>query len=85
MASSGGGRLEEVPCGGRGGANASYKRQRSQHGVTETMKVPNRGNSLTMDHGWREVADTALVNRNRKVRHLQEPKSAPSVGVCEPA
>ena len=29
-------------------------------GVTEIVKIPNRGHSLTIDHGWREVAQTAL-------------------------
>ena len=29
-------------------------------GVTEIKKIPNRGHSLTIDSGWREVADTAL-------------------------
>jgi pimeloyl-ACP methyl ester carboxylesterase len=41
-------------------ANASYKRQRRNSSVTEITKVPNRGHSLTIDSGWREVADTAL-------------------------
>jgi non-heme chloroperoxidase len=41
-------------------ANAAYKRQRRNQGVTEIVKVPNRGHSLTIDHGWREVAQTAL-------------------------
>ena len=41
-------------------ANASYKRQRRNPGMTEIVKVPNRGHSLTIDHGWREVAQTAL-------------------------
>jgi non-heme chloroperoxidase len=41
-------------------ANASYKRQRHNAAVTEIAKVPNRGHSLTIDSGWREVADTAL-------------------------
>jgi non-heme chloroperoxidase len=41
-------------------ANAAYKRQRHNPGVTEIVKVPNRGHSLTIDHGWREVAQTAL-------------------------
>jgi non-heme chloroperoxidase len=41
-------------------ANASYKRQRHNTAVTEITKVPNRGHSLTIDSGWREVADTAL-------------------------
>jgi pimeloyl-ACP methyl ester carboxylesterase len=42
-------------------ANASYKRQRRNEGVTEIKKIPNRGHSLTIDSGWREVADTALA------------------------
>jgi pimeloyl-ACP methyl ester carboxylesterase len=42
-------------------ANAAYKRQRRNPGVTEIVKVPNRGHSLTIDHGWREVAETALA------------------------
>jgi pimeloyl-ACP methyl ester carboxylesterase len=41
-------------------ANASFKRQRRNAGVTEIKKIPNRGHSLTIDSGWREVADTAL-------------------------
>jgi pimeloyl-ACP methyl ester carboxylesterase len=41
-------------------ANASYKRQQRNEGVTEIEKVPNRGHSLTIDHGWREVAQKAL-------------------------
>jgi pimeloyl-ACP methyl ester carboxylesterase len=41
-------------------ANASYKRQRRNLGVTEIVKVPNRGHALTIDHGWQEVAQTAL-------------------------
>jgi pimeloyl-ACP methyl ester carboxylesterase len=42
-------------------ANASYKRQRRNPGVTEIVKIPNRGHSLTIDQGWREVAETALA------------------------
>jgi pimeloyl-ACP methyl ester carboxylesterase len=41
-------------------ANASYKRQRRNPGVTELAKIPNRGHALTIDHGWQEVAQTAL-------------------------
>ena len=40
-------------------ANAAYKRQRRNQAVTEIVKIPNRGHSL-IDHGWREVAQTAL-------------------------
>ena len=42
-------------------ANASYKRQRHNNGVTEIAKIPNRGHALTIDSGWREVADSALA------------------------
>jgi pimeloyl-ACP methyl ester carboxylesterase len=42
-------------------ANAAYKRQSRNPGVTEIVKMPNRGHSLTIDHGWREVAETALA------------------------
>ncbi len=41
-------------------ANAAYKRQVLNPGVTEITKIPNRGHSLTIDSGWREVAQTAL-------------------------
>jgi pimeloyl-ACP methyl ester carboxylesterase len=41
-------------------ANAAYKRQRQNEGVTEIETVPNRGHSLTIDSGWREVAEKAL-------------------------
>ena len=42
-------------------ANAAYKRQRHNQAVTEIEQVPNRGHSLTIDSGWREVCDTALT------------------------
>ena len=41
-------------------ANAAYKRQKRNPGITEIVKMPNRGHALTIDHGWREVAQTAL-------------------------
>jgi len=42
-------------------ANAAYKRQRRNAGVTEIVKMPNRGHALVIDHGWHEVAETALA------------------------
>jgi non-heme chloroperoxidase len=42
-------------------ANAEYKRQVRNTGVTEIVEMPGRGHSLTIDNGWREVADTALA------------------------
>ena len=41
-------------------ANAAYKRQKRNEAVTELTKMPNRGHALTIDSGWREVAQTAL-------------------------
>jgi pimeloyl-ACP methyl ester carboxylesterase len=42
-------------------ANASYKKQKRNDGVTEIVEMPGRGHALTIDGGWREVADTALA------------------------
>jgi pimeloyl-ACP methyl ester carboxylesterase len=42
-------------------ANASFKRQRRNEAVTEIEKVPDRGHSLTIDSGWRGVAERALA------------------------
>jgi pimeloyl-ACP methyl ester carboxylesterase len=46
-------------------ANASYKREQRNPGVTEIVEIQGRGHSLTIDNGWREVADTALAFINR--------------------
>ncbi len=42
-------------------AKASYKKQTRNEGVTEYVEIPGRGHALTIDHGWRDVADTALA------------------------
>jgi non-heme chloroperoxidase len=49
-------------------AHAAYKRQKRNPAVTEIVKVPNRGHALTIDPGWRQVAQTALdfVERSRR-------------------
>ena len=41
-------------------ANASFKREKRNDGVTEIVQIPGRGHALTIDGGWREVATTAL-------------------------
>ena len=41
-------------------SNAAYKRQKRNEGVTEMIKMEGRGHSLTIDAGWREVAEKAL-------------------------
>jgi non-heme chloroperoxidase len=40
--------------------HASFERQSRNVGVTEVAQIPNRGHALTIDSGWREVAQTAL-------------------------
>jgi len=42
-------------------ANASYKRQKRNAGVTEIKKIAGRGHALTIDSGWKEVADVSLA------------------------
>ncbi|HWH95322.1 MAG TPA: alpha/beta hydrolase [Baekduia sp.] len=42
-------------------ANASYKKQKRNAGVTEIVEMKGRGHALTIDSGWREVCDTALA------------------------
>lgn len=40
--------------------HSQYKHQSKNQGVTETIEMPNRGHALTIDHGWAEVARTAV-------------------------
>jgi pimeloyl-ACP methyl ester carboxylesterase len=42
-------------------AKASYNQQKDNKGVTEIVEIPNRGHSLVIDNGWRDVADKALA------------------------
>ena len=42
-------------------SEATFKRQKKNEGVTEFVQIPGRGHALTIDSGWREVADTALA------------------------
>jgi len=41
-------------------ANSSYKKQKRNEAVTEITEIKGRGHALTIDSGWRDVADTAL-------------------------
>jgi len=41
-------------------SNASYKKQKRNVGVTEIVKMTDRGHSLTIDAGWRDVAEKVL-------------------------
>lgn len=42
-------------------AHASYKQQEKNPGLTQIKEIKGRGHSLTIDHGWQEVAETALA------------------------
>lgn len=48
--------------------NASYKQQKTNPGVTEIEKIPGQGHALTIDSGWRQVADKALAFVGRFVK-----------------
>ena len=49
-------------------ANASYKKQKRNPDTTEIIEIPGRGHALTIDRGWREVAETALAFVQRFVK-----------------
>jgi pimeloyl-ACP methyl ester carboxylesterase len=41
-------------------SHAAYQKHLKNPGVTEFVESPDRGHSLTIDHGWHEVAQAAL-------------------------
>ena len=57
---------------------ASYKRQSRNPAVTEVVEIKGRGHALTIDRGWREVADTALA-------FTQRFRNLPSAGTGPPS
>ncbi|MFD6463696.1 alpha/beta hydrolase [Streptomyces roseolus] len=42
-------------------SEAAFHQQRKNSGVTEFAEIPGRGHALTIDSGWREVADISLA------------------------
>jgi pimeloyl-ACP methyl ester carboxylesterase len=42
-------------------ANASFKKEQRNAGITEIDKIPDRGHALTIDGGWQTVAEAALA------------------------
>jgi non-heme chloroperoxidase len=42
-------------------ARASFRKEQKNPDVTEYVELQGRGHALTIDGGWREVADTALA------------------------
>jgi non-heme chloroperoxidase len=57
-------------------ANASYKKQKRNEGVTEIVMMPNRGHTLTIDGSWREVAEKSL----EFARRFTHPRSVRELG-----
>ncbi|WP_306215768.1 alpha/beta hydrolase [Actinoplanes sp. RD1] len=39
---------------------AAYHQQQSNPGVTEFVEIPGRGHAITIDSGWKEVAEASL-------------------------
>jgi non-heme chloroperoxidase len=44
-----------------GGRERLLQTTADNEGVTEIIEIKGRGHALTIDSGWREVADTALA------------------------
>ena len=63
-------------------ANAAYHRQQRNAATTEFKELPDRGHSLTIDKGWKTVADTVLDFITRQLATLGEnaTSSAQSMG-----
>ncbi len=59
-------------------ANASYSRQKRNQGVTEIRRIPGRGHSLTIDSGWREVAEMSLAF----VQRFVEPRPVAGIAIA---
>src|SRR5918999_1782223 len=67
-------------------ANATYKRQKHNEAITEFEKIPNRGHALTIDHGWREVAEEAVeLMARHQVRRLPVVENGRLIGVVAQA
>jgi pimeloyl-ACP methyl ester carboxylesterase len=49
-------------------SDATFKKQKRNEAVTEFVEIAGRGHALTIDNGWREVADTALAFVQRFVK-----------------
>jgi pimeloyl-ACP methyl ester carboxylesterase len=56
-------------------ANASYKREKRNPAQTKIIEMKGRGHSLTIDSGWREVAETTLKFIDRFVGKPATPKT----------
>ena len=50
---------------------AAYKLQQHNPAITEFREIPGRGHSLTIDHGWRDVAEVALAFIAQQLKNSQ--------------
>ena len=55
-------------------AKASFKKQKRNPAVTEFYEFEDRGHSLIVDHGWKDVADVALAFAARVAPPVEEAK-----------
>jgi dipeptidyl aminopeptidase/acylaminoacyl peptidase len=39
---------------------STLKQYRRSHAISDLIEFPDRGHSLTIDHGWRDVAGACL-------------------------
>ena len=65
-------------------AYAVYERQARNEGVTEIVRIPGRGHSLTIDAGWHEVAEQALDFAWRFTAHIATEKAMNDRGGLQP-
>jgi pimeloyl-ACP methyl ester carboxylesterase len=81
-----GGRDHTIP---RAIVRSEHRKYRRSTAVTDYREFPDRGHSLTMDSGWREVADVVLrwLDEKGLAPLRPEPRSIPDqrVGSGEPA
>jgi len=42
-------------------SEAAFKKYKKSPAITELRSFANRGHSLTIDHGWKEIAEYSLV------------------------
>lgn len=62
--------------------NAAYKRQERNKAETRIIRIPDRGHAVTIDHGWREVADLALEFVTQFSPALESETTRRWMGLC---
>ena len=57
---------------------STYKQYRKSKAVTEIQEFADKGHSLTIDHGWREVADSVLSWLKDKIESKHDHRTRPA-------